>query len=733
MPNEGRIAGLAKVGLTPKLGQAILAAITILGILGFLGSSIWSARESQIASISVLAESHDAASLAYSQRESFNVSIAFIRWGDGAISARDLQIARALLGQRLQVTTQNGQITYNILPADFRDALRSLDSFILQAKDVPIAQRKKISEAATPTLEFFLTHTRQMSSQLATVSLRDLNQVVKNRARAEEYLSFIFLLTVLTGLWLALWLMLDISRGFRRSRKLLQEEEEKVTRASKTLEVAVILDSIQNQVLSAKFEQLTDEELLEYISSQIEIYESVSVQFKVEEIISLHQSRRRLAEDYTYRTSHDHLTGILNRNGFTTAIENHAFDENLPISAGFFIDVDRFQRFNDALGYSSGDKILQQVAHEIANRATVNEIVARLESDDFVMFGSYASHEEARERALELQAAIEFTQVHKTIEMQITISVGLVIHADHTIDSQSFLHEGAVATQSASKQERSGFALYSKDQSDHLTSVLSEEFALRKAIRDNEFILFYQPVIRVSDRQVVGAEALIRWERPGKGLLMPAQFLPQIREAFLSVELGYWVVDQALRMRTTAEILIRQHELEEFCLGINIEAESLMRSDFALNVQQAISRTDVNPADIYVEISEDSLAIGDVVLDNLKQLRAVGIKISLDDFGVGYSNVIQAQTLPLDTLKIDKAFFPTTGLTDKDKQLVLDVVRMARTLGVDIVAEGVETQEALDFVAESGIEFIQGFYYSPAMREGEFWHWVRNRNGAKAH
>ena len=114
-------------------------------------------------------------------------------------------------------------------------------------------------------------------------------------------------------------------------------------------------------------------------------------------------------------------------------------------------------------------------------------------------------------------------------------------------------------------------------------------------------------------------------------------------------------------------------------------------------------------------------------------MRAVGIKISLDDFGVGYSNVIQAQTLPLDTLKIDKAFFPTTGLTDKDKQLVLDVVRMARTLGVDIVAEGVETQEALDFVAESGIEFIQGFYYSPAMREGEFWHWVRNRNGAKAH
>ena len=213
---------------------------------------------------------------------------------------------------------------------------------------------------------------------------------------------------------------------------------------------------------------------------------------------------------------------------------------------------------------------------------------------------------------------------------------------------------------------------------------------------------------------------------------MPMQFLPNMRQAHLSIELGYWVLDRVLQMRASAEVLIQHHELDEFGLGLNIEAESLLRSDFAINVRQAFSRTAVNPRDVFIEISEDSLASGDIVLDNLKQLREFGIKISLDDFGVGYSNVIQAQVFPLDVLKIDKAFFPTSGFTERNEQLVGDVVRMAKTLGVETVAEGVETEEANSFVFKSGIDYVQGFYYSAAMPELEFWNWVRGRNAQRS-
>ncbi|CAB4767219.1 unannotated protein [freshwater metagenome] len=732
MPERDNVTGLARLGLKPKLGQIALALLTILGILGFLGSSILGARQNQVANQSVLGESHEAGSLAFSQRESFNVCLAFVQWTDGSLSTRDLQIARALLGQRLQVQTQSGRSTYSLLPVDYRNGLTAFDAYLLLARDVPIKQRQKLALAAQPAFEFFLTHTRQMSSELALVSQQDMALVIKNRARAATYLSIIFLFTVFIGLLLAIWLSLDIIRGFRRSRKLLQEEENKLLQTRQELEVARILDEVQNQILSAELENLSDKELIDYLSSLLSDYQWTLAQSKIDEIKALHQSRRRLAEEYSYRTSHDHLTGLLNRTGFIGAIEAHSPNPELPISAGIFIDVDRFQRFNDALGYANGDKILRQIAKEVSMQSRRNEFVARLESDEFILFGSYPTVDDARERALELQAAIEFTQIHKSIEMQITVSIGLVLVKDSTLEAQTLLHEGAIASQLASRQDRSGFALFSKDQSDQLTTALSEEFALRRALSNNEFVLHYQPVIRVSDGKIVGAEALIRWERPGVGLLMPMQFLPGIRQAHLSIELGYWVLDRALQMRKSAEVLIQHHELDEFGLGLNIEAESLLRSDFANNVRQAFSRTAVSPRDIFIEISEDSLASGDIVLDNLKQLREFGIKISLDDFGVGYSNVIQAQAFPLDVLKIDKAFFPTSGFTERNEQLVGDVVRMAKTLGVETVAEGVETEEANSFVFKSGIDYVQGFYYSAAMPELEFWNWVRGRNAQRS-
>lgn len=743
---------LAKFKLT--LVQVVLAVFMFAGIFTLGAWSIYSSQPNQVEQLSILSEANDAASLAYSQRESFNTAIAFERWTHSDLSYRELQIARALLGQRLQVRLRNGEQTYEQLTPEYRWALAELDKITIAGKNMAPKEREIAYESTQEVLEVFLTQTRRMSSELARISLAQVNDVVQKRARVELYQAIATLVTAIFGSLFFLLLIRDITRRFREARRVLREEQRKLVVVMNTLTLVRELDAIQYSLLNkpvdswkegAFFEQLKEAveklpsnagltlELLDYqkrlvkvvatIPDEIDEYELNLIQERVQEIATIHGSRRRLYEESNYRANHDHITGLLNATGLRTELLRIPRSHNLY--ASIFFDIDRFHRINDSMGFQYGDSILQRVAESLTTHARGTDLIARISSDEFVLITGVENMEDAKFKALDIQANLEFVASNQNIEMEITVSVGLLINDAEHLDPDVILHDGAIASHIAGRQARAGFAVYNDFDSKELVDALAEEFALRQALKNNEFELFYQPVVRLETGKVVGAESLIRWRRPGHGVVYPDDFLPQLRDFNLMDELGIWVLEAALRMRKSAYVFQRQFGLEEFHVGINVEASQLLRADFADVVISAINEAGLVPNDLVIEVTEHALSEGDIALENLERLKTFGVWIAMDDFGTGYSNLSQLHRLPLSMLKLDKSFMPRENLTEADKQLIIDIQMIAKSCGIEALAEGVETSEIHDFISSIGITFSQGYLYSPALPEIDFWNWIR--------
>ena len=729
----------------------------ILGIVALGSWSIYSAQPHQVEKLSILSEANDAASLAYSQRESFNTAIAFEEWSHGDLSLREVQITRALLGQRLQVRLGNGEQTYDQLTPQYRWSLAELDKIIIAGKSMSTAERIKQYEESQEVLETFLTETRRMSSELARLSLAQVNDVVQKRTRAEFWQAMITLVTAIFGSIFFIWLLRDFASRFRQSRRVLRDEQKKLTVVMSTLSLIRVLDELQFEFLSKPvdswhkgdfFKQLNEAaaklptstplrlELIDNESKtlqvipedpdQIDIYELELIQERLQEIATIHASRRRIFEESNFRAAHDHITGLLNVTGLRQGIAK--IQPSSKKIAVIFFDIDRFHRINDSMGFQYGDSVLQKVAEKLSSHASGNDLVARISSDEFVLLTRAEDIEEARYKALQIQADLEFVISKNDIDIEVTVSAGLLLTESATLNADSILHDGAIAANIAGRQARAGFAVYNEFEGKELVDALAEEFALKQAMRNNEFELYYQPVIRLETNEVVGGESLVRWRRPGHGVVFPDDFLPKLRDYNMMDELGVWALQTALRMRKSAYVFQKQYGLSEFHVGINVEASHLLRSDFADIVIAAIKEENLEPSDLVLEVTEHALSEGEIALENLERLKNFGVWIAMDDFGTGYSNLSQVHRLPLNMLKLDKSFMPREGLSDGDKQLIVDIQTIAKSLGIEALAEGVETEEVKDFISSIGLTFAQGYYYSPALPEIEFWNWVREYN-----
>ena len=741
-----------------KLGQILLFALMIMGILSLILWSVYSSKPHQVEKLSILSESNDAASLAYSQRESFNVALAIESWYHGDGTYRDLQIARALLGQRLQVLTQGDVTTYSLMTQRYRNSLAVLDEVIKNGRDLPVNQRLKLLQQSEKALGSFLTETRRMSRTIQLSSFKAVNKVVQSRARSELYQSFILFLTSFVGFIFFVWVSRDLGIRFRQTRKMIEEERKKLVDATRAIEISRKLDEIQNELLGRPVEswkhgeffkelaRYTEElapeaglevrqsdnprreiDLLVTDANKIGNAELATIRKRVDEISQIHRSRRRLHEEAIYRASHDSLTGLLNSAGLTKTIEESAIPSKTGVLAAIFIDVDRFHRINDSLGFKYGDSILKTIADKLKELTGPNDLVARINSDEYAVVTPVEDEHDGRLRALELQAGLEFAAHSQDIEMEITVSVGLVLTDTENIRKIDLMHDGAIATSLAGRQIRSGFASFTEALSHEYVESLSQEFALKQALRNNEFVLYLQPVIGLEHGTIEGAETLIRWNRPGHGLVYPDEFLPTIREYGLVDELGVWVMNTAMQIRANSYIFQSEFNIERFKIGVNVEAEELINPDFYERYRTAFQRTGVNPADFVLEVTEHAFAEGEIAIDQLTRVRDLGALIAIDDFGTGYSNLAQAQNLPLSILKIDKSFVPKGQMDNNEKQLVVDIKQIADTLQLESLAEGVETPDAEAFVASLGVTYAQGYLYSPAVPEREFWNWVRRR------
>ena len=736
-----------------KAGQIGLLVLIILGIGSLAGYTIYSATPHQVEKLSILSESNDAASLAYSQRESFNLALILEDWVRGEIKIREVEISRALLGQRLQVKLADGSTTYSVMSDKYRKMLSEIDKFIISNASTSVIDRAKQFATLRVTYANFLTETRRMSKTIQLESLRQVNKVVKNRIRSEYFQSGILIFVIGLGLFFLIWIIRDLSNAFRDAKSILESEQDKLNLANRLLERSRSMDQFQSkigeinftEVKSLEFPSLFEAELHDALQinnfsikpsgdsfelstlddALLETSERNLIKTRFYEVMKQHDSRYRLFFEADFRANHDLQTGFLNERGLETQLANQTI---LPTDqfAAIFIDIDRFHRINDSMGFDYGDSVMREVGLRLRKLTSPKDVIARLNSDEFLVITPITDSDSARFRALALQSDLGFTTQNNQVELHLTFTVGLVIYRPLEVPPSLLLRHGALALNLANRQIRSGFATYSRDQGQEYVESLADEYAIREGIRLNQFELYFQPVIELSTNTVIGGEALLRWNRPGFGVVGPNEFLPKVREHELDIELGDWVIENALRFRVNARLFQTEFNLQSFRVGINVEASQLKRTDFADKLINSIHRLNIQSEDVSVEVTEHSLTEGDASLQQLQKLKTFGFVIAIDDFGTGYSNLSQVHNLPVSVLKIDKSFLIPTAGRLIDKQLIMDIKQLSQNLGLRLVAEGVESQEVEDFLLESGITRVQGFHYSPPLSEVNFWSWVRD-------
>jgi diguanylate cyclase (GGDEF)-like protein len=449
---------------------------------------------------------------------------------------------------------------------------------------------------------------------------------------------------------------------------------------------------------------------------------------RIHDIVNAALTREAHEQRMGFERSHDPLTGLPNRSVLTDEIQR-AIDACVSdggVAAICLIDIDRFRDFNNSLGNAGGDAILVAVARQLKDALNGSEVAARLSGDEYAVVARFDSHQEALTRAQQLFDSLHFTTVAAATEAEISVSMGIAIGQADEYEAIELQRSAAMAIYLAQEDDRSGFIVFDESEHAKLSDRLSDELAVRNALRNAEFDLYYQPIMKLSSDRPSGAEALLRWNRPGVGLVSPDTFLETARRAGILTELGEEVIEKALAFWSRE--MVKAFDISQGGLpyiSINVDPVQLDDSLFAQFVIGAARRHSVPLPAIVLEVTEYVLSQSPTAVEQLDSLRRLGVRIALDDFGTGYSALGQAQNLPLDILKIDRSFIPVDGLGGRDRRLVTDIQGIAATLNLVTTVEGVESADVAATLRDLGIHYAQGFHYSKPLPEAEFLRWVQ--------
>ncbi len=433
-------------------------------------------------------------------------------------------------------------------------------------------------------------------------------------------------------------------------------------------------------------------------------------------------TEQRNAQQVAYNLAYtDSLTNLPNRAAINIYLDElMAPGEKSQTGFGlFFLDLDRFKAVNDSLGHSVGDQLLIEVALRLTTSAGPDSMVARLGGDEFVMIINRVTDIKilCDLATSVLQCMSEPVELNEQ-KLRILPSIGICSYPANG-NTISELMQNADAAMYLAKANQSGYYFYDETMTRSLSEGIKNRLGLENdlvsALSNNEFELYYQPKISCRTRAVTGAEALLRWNHPTRGMIPPDHFIAIAEETGQIIELGNWVLHEAMKQQ-------RDWHRAGFNLpvSINISARQFKATDLVSNVSEALIRHCCDPVMVELEITE-SMLLGDTdhVHETLHQLSTMGIKLALDDFGTGYSNLAYLQRYPLDTLKIDKAF-----LADQKRSMLMGtILNMGKVLGLQVVAEGVETAAQADWLIARGCDYLQGFHFSkplPVAQATEF-------------
>jgi diguanylate cyclase (GGDEF)-like protein len=439
----------------------------------------------------------------------------------------------------------------------------------------------------------------------------------------------------------------------------------------------------------------------------------------------LNRDRVRQLDRAIALATHDPLTGLPNRTLFHERL-NERLDENRA-TAVLLIDLDRFKDVNDTLGHALGDDLLIEVGRRLKPLVTTTDLVARLGGDEFAVFVHASDTSDALCCADQLLAQIREPFSIAGLDFDIDASIGVAMADDVALTADDLIRRADVAMYTA-KEDRTGRALYSRDRDHYSAERLALAGRLRRGIADGELEMHYQPQIDLASGAVVGVEALVRWNYPGRGLVAPDEFIPVAEQTELIRPLTAFAFATAIAQ--AAEWHRNGHDLR---VSVNLSARNLSEDDLVDTIGTMLATHDLAPSALVVELTETSvMANPDRAADVMRRLRALGANISIDDFGTGHSSLSYLTTLPNDELKVDRSFIQALETDPNAETVVRAIVDLARSLRLEVVAEGVETAEVADLLRRIGCVTAQGYLYSRALPAAAFTSWLRDYNATSA-
>lgn len=421
---------------------------------------------------------------------------------------------------------------------------------------------------------------------------------------------------------------------------------------------------------------------------------------------------RKYDQEHIYRLAHyDALTGLPNRTLLAQRSQQAiagAQRHNTPLAV-LFLDLDHFKHINDSLGHKVGDNLLIHIAKRLRQTVREYDTVARLGGDEFVLLLPRANAAGAQRVAGKLAQAFDAPFQVGQHELTLGCSVGVALYPQDGRDFDALVQSADMAMYGAKRQGRNTYRFFTSQMQAQSMRALELENALRRALEREQLSLHYQPQVDASSGKVLGVEALLRWQHPELGAVSPAEFIPIAESSGLILPIGQWVLETAARQLKTW----RDKGLLQLIMSVNLSARQFHQPQLPDLVRQVLEQAKIPAQTLELELTE-SAAMSEVpaVEQTVAELQKLGVRLSIDDFGTGYASLTQLKRLPSYKLKIDQSFVRDMDKGDADKAMVNAIVRMAQAMGLRITAEGVETQEQLEFLQALGCDEAQGYYFS---------------------
>lgn len=422
--------------------------------------------------------------------------------------------------------------------------------------------------------------------------------------------------------------------------------------------------------------------------------------------------RQYAAKTMLYQAHHDPLTGLLNRLSFDSQLAialKQALHSSLMLAV-LFLDLDRFKTINDGLGHTAGDNLLQTVAQRLKTTLQKGEIIARWGGDEFtLLLVDIQSGEDVAKRARAILNTLKPPIQLENQEIYITGSIGIALYPQDGLDAETLIKHADSALYRAKERGRNDYHFFSSLITSNAGERLALESSLYRALEEEEFEVYYQPLINPTTGRIVRMEALVRWQHPELGLLSPQHFIPLAEENGLVVPIGEWVMQVACRQAA----LWQAEHFGSLVIAVNLSARQFQQTNLPQQIQKTLTDCRLDPRYLDLEITE-SLAMQNIsfTIQQLHEIRAMGVQISLDDFGTGYCSLNYLKHFPINSLKIDYSFISNLVKGSQDRAIVETIILLGRGLNLKVIAEGVETAQQFEILRRMGCDEIQGFLFS---------------------